>query len=75
VLLALASVTLLPSYGQNQFDSVSSELMASLPCIPPPSGLVGWWPGDGNANDAAEYSLIAENFPEGKPFAQQAYVG
>jgi len=20
-------------------------------CISPPSGLVGWWPGDGNAND------------------------
>jgi hypothetical protein len=20
-------------------------------CIPPPSGLVGWWPGEGNAND------------------------
>ena len=22
-------------------------------CVPPPSGLVGWWPGEGNANDAA----------------------
>ena len=21
------------------------------PCIAPPSGMVGWWPGDGNAND------------------------
>jgi|GEM_PF-619849 len=21
------------------------------PCVPPPSGMVGWWPGDGNAND------------------------
>jgi len=21
------------------------------PCAPPPSGMVGWWPGDGNAND------------------------
>ena len=20
-------------------------------CMPPPSGMVGWWPGDGNAND------------------------
>src|SRR3989304_6252236 len=20
-------------------------------CIPPPSGMVSWWPGDGNAND------------------------
>ncbi len=22
-------------------------------CVPPPSGLVGWWPGEGNANDVA----------------------
>ncbi len=22
-------------------------------CFPPPAGLVGWWPGDGNANDIA----------------------
>ena len=22
-------------------------------CVPPPSGLVSWWPGDGNANDVA----------------------
>lgn len=21
-------------------------------CLPPPSGLISWWPGDGNANDA-----------------------
>jgi hypothetical protein len=24
-----------------------------LNCIPPPSGLAGWWPGEGNANDIA----------------------
>jgi hypothetical protein len=23
-------------------------------CIHPPSGLVSWWPGDGNANDIAD---------------------
>ncbi|HXD00915.1 MAG TPA: hypothetical protein VN048_16355, partial [Verrucomicrobiae bacterium] len=22
-------------------------------CYPAPAGLVGWWPGDGNANDIA----------------------
>jgi hypothetical protein len=22
-----------------------------LPCVPAPTGMVGWWPGDGNAND------------------------
>jgi hypothetical protein len=21
-------------------------------CVPPPAGVVGWWPGNGNANDA-----------------------
>jgi hypothetical protein len=25
-------------------------------CVPPPLGLVGWWPGNGNAND-----VIADN--------------
>ncbi len=24
---------------------------ASTACYPPPSGIAGWWPGDGNAND------------------------
>ncbi len=25
---------------------------AAQVCVPPPSGIVGWWPGNGNANDA-----------------------
>jgi hypothetical protein len=28
-----------------------SRVHAQLACVPPPSGMVGWWPGDGNAND------------------------
>src|ERR1041385_5294121 len=24
---------------------------ARADCLPPPNGLVSWWPGDGNAND------------------------
>jgi len=30
-------------------------VLAGVPpvCVPPPSGLVSWWPGDGNANDIA----------------------
>lgn len=34
--------------------SARAEVPASNPsavCVAPPSGLVGWWPGDGNAND------------------------
>ena len=28
-----------------------SSARAQATCLPPPSGLVSWWPGDGNAND------------------------
>jgi hypothetical protein len=32
----------------------SGKCVAQPPnCVPPPSGLVGWWPGEGNANDIA----------------------
>jgi len=27
---------------------------AFTPCTPPPSGMVSWWPGDGNADDIAD---------------------
>ena len=37
VLLVLAAATL--------------AMSASGSCLPPPTGLVGWWPGEGNAND------------------------
>jgi len=33
----------------NQAAPLGSAL--NLECLAPPSGLVGWWPGDGNAND------------------------
>ncbi len=40
----------------NSAGSVTSSvatLLVSAPtnCTPPPAGLVGWWPGEGNAND------------------------
>ena len=28
--------------------------VAAVGCVAPPSGLVSWWPGDGNANDIAD---------------------
>ncbi len=36
-------------------SSVATLTVVNLPgnCLPPPSGLVGWWPGEGNANDIA----------------------
>ena len=29
----------------------SNAILTVTPCDPPPSGLVGWWPAEGNAND------------------------
>ena len=34
-------------------DGNSYATIARLGCIPPPSNLSAWWPGDGNANDIA----------------------
>jgi Concanavalin A-like lectin/glucanases superfamily len=32
---------------------ISTETWPPSPCVAPPPGLVGWWPGDGNAIDIA----------------------
>ena len=44
--------------------------MASAQCTPPPSGLVAWWRGEGNAQDAVGFSdgtLIGDvNFVTGR---------
>ncbi len=35
--------------------SANALLTVTVPgsCLPPPAGLIGWWPGDGNASDIA----------------------
>jgi uncharacterized repeat protein (TIGR01451 family) len=38
-----------PAPANNQ--SVLTTVALPNPCLPPPAGLVSWWPGDGNAND------------------------
>lgn len=30
-----------------------TQTVTVVSCVPPPSGMVGWWPGDGNASDLA----------------------
>jgi streptogramin lyase len=35
--------------ANNQTTLVTTVI--SVPCTPPPAGLVGWWPGDGHAQD------------------------
>jgi sugar lactone lactonase YvrE len=37
--------------GSNAGQNFTLTITAPLPCTPPPSGLVGWWPGDGSAID------------------------
>ena len=44
------SVTITNSVGST--NSVAATLTVNVPvCTPAPSGLVGWWPAEGNAND------------------------
>jgi Concanavalin A-like lectin/glucanases superfamily/Fibronectin type III domain len=55
VLVALIIATIGATvYGSNMPPPIG-PLLSTNPspaaCIAPPSGLVGWWPGDGNAND------------------------
>ncbi len=37
--------------GTNRVIVVRGFALPSTPCVGAPSGLVGWWPGDGNTND------------------------
>lgn len=65
-LLAMTALLALNGIGREQAAasrgtvlngaSVNRSTPASsfqTPCVPAPSGLVSWWPGDGNANDIA----------------------
>jgi hypothetical protein len=38
-----------PSVTFDNFSLTADSVPAT--CVPPPTGLVSWWPGDGNAND------------------------
>lgn len=46
--LGISNRVLLQSEVQSVFNAGSA---GQCKCAPPPSGLVSWWPGDGNAND------------------------
>jgi len=30
---------------------LATSVRSQTNCLPPPSGIVGWWPGEGNASD------------------------
>ena len=40
-------------YGMTNSSAAMLTVISSSSCDPPPSGLISWWPGEGNANDAA----------------------
>jgi sugar lactone lactonase YvrE len=37
--------------GDSRNNTIRKAVAVPMPCVAPPSGLVGWWPGDNNAND------------------------
>jgi concanavalin A-like lectin/glucanase superfamily protein len=45
-ILALAQISIAPAQNAS-----SQSTLCETGCLLPPTGLVGWWPGDGNAND------------------------
>ena len=45
-------VSVVNPYGStNSADATLTVTNPAPPCTPPPSGMVAWWPGEGNAND------------------------
>ena len=70
-LLAVAlTVVVVASAAVTSRSGISVETVYSQSCIPAPSGLVSWWPGDGNANDIFDGNsgtlLNGANFASGK---------
>ena len=45
------SVTVTNLYGSVTSSNAVLTVLLAPPCNPAPSGLVGWWPAEGNAND------------------------
>ncbi len=46
LLAFMLSVSIFPAFGQGSIYKMDSNT-----CVKPPQGLVGWWPGNGNAED------------------------
>ena len=50
VMISVATFLGLVSIGPSPLITPRTSALPP-PCVPPPAGLVSWWPGDGNAND------------------------
>ena len=53
-MVGIATALVISAIGLFQLLGPTESEAANLACVPPPSGLVGWWPGDGSPNDIAE---------------------
>jgi Concanavalin A-like lectin/glucanases superfamily len=53
-------------------QSTSTNIVCEEGCLLPPTGLIGWWPGDGNANDI---QLGNDGTPEGGATFSAGFVG
>jgi hypothetical protein len=58
------------------FRRSSSVLDATGTCLAPPSGMTGWWPGDGNTDDivGGRNAVLRDNATTGAGFVGQAFV-
>jgi hypothetical protein len=75
VVFGACCVFLAPNFVVQAQNAAPSGTLCETGCLLPPTGLVGWWPGDGNANDI---QLGSNGVPlDGATFAQglvgQAY--
>jgi len=53
-LVGTAQVTVFnPAPGGGTSSAATFTITGMTACLPPPSGLVGWWPGDGSGQDIA----------------------
>lgn len=44
-------IRMLVAIGVSVFALGMTEIASAQTCVPPPPGMVSWWPGDGDAND------------------------
>ncbi len=51
VVFSTCCVFLGPMFVTRAQNAVAHSTLCETGCLLPPTGLVGWWPGDGNAND------------------------
>jgi Concanavalin A-like lectin/glucanases superfamily len=51
VVFGACCVFLGPRFVTRPQNAVATSTLCETGCLLPPTGLVGWWPGDGNAND------------------------